>query len=157
MSFLETIGAILVALIVLAGAALGLQKAFTGVKLNDTEQNLIVLRMQTQQLFSGSPGYTGLDNTMALNAGLVPKQFVKGTELVNPFGGTITLAASSDGSSFTITLTGVPREESTKLATFQADAWLGVSVNGTDVTGGSVSDIQSACSSSNNTIIFAAR
>ena len=157
MSFLETIGAILVALIVLAGAALGLQKAFSGVKLNDTEQNLIVLRMQTQQLFSGSPGYTGLDNSMALNAGLVPKQFVKGTELVNPFGGTITLAASSDASSFTITLTGVPREESTKLATFQSDAWLGVSVNGTDVTGGSVADIQAACSSSNNTIIFSAR
>ena len=53
MTLLETLGAILVGLIILAGAALGLNSAFSSSKLGETEQNLITLRMQVQQMFSG--------------------------------------------------------------------------------------------------------
>jgi type II secretory pathway pseudopilin PulG len=157
MTLLETLGAILVGLIILAGAALGLNAAFSNSKLGETEQNLITMRMQIQQMFSGSSDYTGLDNELALKAGLVPKPFIKGSSIRNSFGGDITLAPVTGSSAFSITLTSIPQDECTKLAKFQTDAWLSVNVNGTDTTGGSVADIVTACSSSNNTITFTAR
>lgn len=157
MSLLETLGAILVGLIILAGAALGLNSAFSSSKLGETEQNLITLRMQIQHMFSGSNDFSGLDNDLALSAGLVPKPFVKGTDLRNPFGGTITLAPVSGTSAFSISLTQIPQDECSKLAKFQTDAWLAVDVNGSNVTGGDVSDIVTACSGSSNTITFTAR
>ncbi|WP_027191463.1 type 4 pilus major pilin [Fundidesulfovibrio putealis] len=157
MTLLETLGAILVGLIILAGAALGLNSAFSSSKLGETEQNLITLRMQVQQMFSGSSDYTGLDNALALQAGLVPKPFIKGSSLRNSFGGDITLAPVNGTSAFSITLTSIPQDECTKLAKFQTDAWLSVNVNGTDVTGGTVADIVAACASVTNTITFTAR
>lgn len=157
MTLLETLGAILVGLIILAGAALGLNAAFSNSKLGETEQNLITMRMQIQQMFSGSSDYTGLDNELALQAGLVPKPFIKGSSIRNSFGGDITLAPVTGSSAFSITLTSIPQDECTKLAKFQTDAWLSVNVNGTDTTGGSVAEIVTACSSSSNTITFTAR
>lgn len=157
MTLLETLGAILVGLIILAGAALGLNSAFSSSKLGETEQNLITLRMQVQQMFSGSSDYSDLDNALALQAGLVPKPFVKGSSIRNAFGGDITLSPVSGTSAFSITLTSIPQDECTKLAKFQTDAWLSVTVNGTDVTGSGVADIVAACASSSNTIVFTAR
>jgi hypothetical protein len=92
MTLLETLGAILVGLIILAGAALGLNAAFSSSKLGETEQNLVTLRMQIQHMFSGAADYSGLDNSLALKAGVVPKSFIKGELLKNAFGGDITLA-----------------------------------------------------------------
>lgn len=157
MTLLETLGAILVGLIVLAGAALGLNSAFSSSKLSETEQNLITMRMEIQHMFSGSSDFTGLDNTLALQAGLVPKPFIKGSELRNPFGGSITLAPVSGSSSFSISLTQIPQDECSKLAKFQTDAWLSVDVNGSDVTGGDVATVVNACSSDSNSITFTAR
>ncbi|EHJ48816.1 PilS domain-containing protein [Solidesulfovibrio carbinoliphilus subsp. oakridgensis] len=159
MTLLETLGAILVGLIVLAGAALGLNAAFSSSKLGETEQNLVTLRMQVQHMFSGNADYAGLDNALALKAGVVPKSFIKGEYLKNAFGGEITLAPVSTDAGFSIELTSIPQEECTKLAKFQTDAWLGVDVNGHEVNRLSdtvVSDIVGFCEDS-NTILFTAR
>ena len=103
-------------------AALGINSAFSSSKLGDTEQNLLSMRMQVQQMFAGSADYASLDNSLALNAGLVPKAFIKGSSLKNPFGGDITLAPDSSNAAFTIELTNIPKEECSKLAKFQSDA-----------------------------------
>ncbi len=159
MTLLETLGAILVGLIILAGAALGLNAAFSSSKLGETEQNLVTLRMQIQHMFSGAADYSGLDNSLALKAGVVPKSFIKGESLKNAFGGDITLVPVTADAAFSIELTTIPQEECTKLAKFQTDAWLGVDVNGHAVDRLSstvVSDIVSYCEE-NNTILFTAR
>ncbi|MGE4293565.1 MAG: type 4 pilus major pilin [Desulfovibrio sp.] len=159
MTLLETLGAILVGLIILAGAALGLNSAFSSSKLSETEQNLVTLRMQIQHMFSGSSDFTGLDNDLALKAGVVPKSFIKGNVMKNAFGGEITLAPVTADAAFSIELTSIPQEECTKLAKFQTDAWLGVTVNGNEIDRLSdtlVTDIVSSCEDS-NTILFTAR
>ena len=159
MTLLETLGAILVGLIVLAGAALGLSGAFSSSKLGETEQNLVTLRMQVQHMFSGSADYSGLDNALALKAGVVPKSFIKGEYLKNAFGGDITLAPVTADAAFSIELTTIPQEECTKLAKFQTDAWLAVDVNGHAVdrlSDSIVTDIVSYCADTNN-ILFTAR
>ncbi|MBF0515095.1 MAG: pilus assembly protein PilS, partial [Desulfovibrionaceae bacterium] len=147
---------VLIGLVILAGAAAGVNAGYNHAKLSNMEQNIISLRMNIQQLFSGASDYTGLTNTVAQAAGCVPQQFVKGSNLQNPYGGAITLAAGASNT-YTISVDGIPNAACTKLSLFQSDAWTSVSVNGTDVSGGSVASVASACNSSSNSIIFTAR
>ena len=76
MSILETVGALIVGLLLIAAAAFGLYSAFGKSNVATTEQNLVLLRMQTQQLFFGT-NYDNLDNDVAMSAGIVPKAFIK--------------------------------------------------------------------------------
>jgi hypothetical protein len=115
--------------------------------------------MQIQHMFSGAADYTGLDNDLAIKAGVVPASFIKGSVLKNPFGGDVTLTPVTEDAAFSIALTSIPQEECTKLAKFQADAWLGISVNGNEVDRLSstlVTDVVSYCEE-DNTISFTAR
>ena len=152
-TLMDVLGGLLVGLIVIAGVAVMMQNATSKSKLSTIEQNLAVLRMQTQQMFSGQSDYTGLNNALAINAGLAPKVFVKGTSLVHGWNGSITLAPDSD--SFSITMTGIPAAECTQLALFQTEEWTSVTVNGGTVT--DVASASSACSGSSNTIVYVAR
>lgn len=156
MTLFENIGAILVGLILLSLAAWGLTTAFDAMKLSETEQGLTMIRMQTQHLFNGTD-YTGLDNDVAISAGIAPATFLKGNRLINSWGGDVTLAPITDEASFSIELTLVPRSECTKLARFQSSAWRGIEANGTDVTEGTVADVANACTSSQNTLLFTSR
>lgn len=157
MSILEAIGVLLIALVVIGGAAYGLNSAFSKSKVANTQQDLVTTRMQIQQLFSGSTNYSGLDNVVAINAGVVPKNMVKGTDLKNAWGGNITIASEDTNASFTITLLQIPKDECTQLAKFQLDAWLSVVVNGSLVNAtDSIANIVSNCSTS-NTLVYEAR
>lgn len=156
MSILEVIGGLLIGLVILGGAAWGLSSAFSKSKVASTEQNLVTVRMQTQQMFAGATDYSGLDNALAIKAGLVPKDFIRGSDLKNAWGGNITLEGAANAS-FTITFTQIPQDECTQLGKFQRDAWLGVSINGNDVaTTATVADIVNFCTAS-NTIVYEAR
>ena len=102
MSILETVGALIVGLLLISAAAFGLYSAFGKSNVATTEQNLVLLRMQTQQLFFGT-NYDNLDNDVAMNAGIVPKSFIKGDSMKNAWGGDITLANDADNGQFSIT------------------------------------------------------
>lgn len=157
MNMLETIGVILIALVVIAGAAYNLNSAFSKTKVASTQQDLVTTRMQIQQLFSGSTNYSGLTNEVAINASVVPKNMVKGTDLKNAWGGNITINNEDANASFTIALSQIPKDECTQLAKFQLDAWLSVKVNDTlvDATD-SIASIVGNCSAKNN-IVYEAR
>jgi hypothetical protein len=116
------------------------------------------MRMQIQHMFSGSADYTGLDNALAIKAGLVPKPFIKGDALKNAFGGDITLTPVVGSAAFSIKLTNIPQDECTKLARFQTDAWLSIDVNGNtiDRLNATVADIVNNCTDT-NIITFTAR
>lgn len=157
MNMMEVLGAILIGLVIIAGAAVGLNSAFSKSKVASTQQDIVTMRMQIQQLFSGSSDYSGLDNATAIKAGVVPKSFIKGNDLKNAWGGQISLSTDAANASFKISLDTIPQDECTQLAKFQPDAWLSVDVNGAAVEGASdIATIVGACAAA-NTITYEAR
>ena len=137
MSILETVGALIVGLLLIAAAAFGLYSAFGKSNVATTEQNLVLLRMQTQQLFFGT-NYDNLDNDVAMNAGIVPKSFIKGDSMKNAWGD------------------NVPQDACMQLARFQPDSWESISVNGSVVDPTDVGAIAGACTAASS-LIFTAR
>lgn len=152
---LGVLGGLLVGLIILSGAASDLNSAFSKNNIANTQQNLVTLRMQTQQFFSGT-NYEGLTNDVAVKAGIVPESFIKGNVLRNAWGGDLELSANAANGMFNIELTNIPQEDCTQLARFQADSWAGVSVNGADIDPSDAVAVTDACGS-NNTLTYTAR
>lgn len=149
-----TIGVVLISLGIIAGLLFLL---FGASKQLDAQQGLSTLRMNVQQMFTSSNNYEGIDDALAIKAGLIPKKMIRGNGLVNPWGGAITLAEGDDPSTFTITITAIPQEACTKLAAFQLENWHHIEVNGTAIgRQSSIVDAADACQES-NTIIYTAR
>lgn len=157
MNSMEMLCVLLVTLVVIAGAAVYLNSGFSKSKVVSLEQGIVTMRMQIQQVFSASPDYSGLDNATAIKAGVVPKSLVKGNDLKTPWGGEINLSTNDANGSFTIELSGIPQDECTQLANFQADVWLSVQVNGNVLdSDNTVADIVNSCTTT-NTIAYEAR
>lgn len=157
MNMMEVLGALLIGLIIIAASAVYLNSGFSKSKVASLEQDIVTVRMQIQQLFSGSSDYSGLDNDTAVKAGVVPKSLVKGNDLKTPWGGEINLTTNDANGSFKIELSGIPQDECTQLAKFQTDAWLSVEVNGNALeSDNTVADIVNSCTT-NNTIAYEAR
>lgn len=155
MSILEVVGAIIIGLLLIAAAAFGLNSAFGKSNVATTEQNLVLLRMQTQQLFFGT-NYENLDNDVAMSAGIVPEAFMKGDSMRNAWGGDVTLASDADNGQFSITLDNVPQAACMQLARFQPDSWESISVNGTVVDPSDFAAISGACTDASS-LVFTAR
>lgn len=134
MTLMETMGVILIGLLLMAGAAFMFASLLSSNKLAEMEQTITMVRMQTQQMFASSQDYSGLDNALAIKSGLAPKKMVKGTNIVNSWGGNITMGVGDDTGTFTVQVDTIPHEECTKLATYQLDSWWTVDVNGTEIT-----------------------
>lgn len=155
MSILETVGALIVGLLVIGAAAFGLYSAFGKNNVATMEQNLVLFRMQTQQFGFGT-NYDNLDNSVAMDAGIVPNAFVKGNSLKNAWGGDVNLSSDSSDGTFTIEMESIPQDACIQLARFQPDSWESVSINGSDVDPSDISAISSSCGST-NTLAFTAR
>ncbi len=153
---LGALGALLVGIIVLGGAAGGMYSAFSKSNIANTEEAVILLRMQIQQFFNGT-NYDGLTNDVAMKAGIVPSSLIRGNNMRNAWGGDVTLSSDTSTGQFTIELTQVPQEECTQLARFQADAWAAVTVNGSEVNATDPAGITSTCSGKTNTVAYTAR
>lgn len=154
---IESMGSMLFYLIMIAGAAVLVGVLLSGGKLSETQQGLSSMRMQAQQLYTGSIDYTGLDNALALKTGIVPKRFRRGDSMFTPWGGAITIATGSDVGTFTIQLEGIPQEDCAKMGTYQSDSWDSVSINGNSLDKlSSVATAGAACATS-NTIIYTSR
>ena len=156
MSILETVGAIIVGLLLIGAAAFGLYSAFGKSNVATMEQNLVLLSMQTQQFFFGT-NYDNLDNEVAIKAGIVPKAFLKGDTLKNSWGGDVTLSSDTSNGSFTVEMDNIPQDACIQLARFQPDSWEAVSVNGAEIDATDVAGIADACSQATNTLAFTAR
>lgn len=155
MSILETVGALIVGLLLIGAAAFGLYSAFGKVNVGTVEQNLVLLRMQTQQFFFGT-NYDNLDNDVAIKAGIVPKAFLKGESLKNAWGGDITLTGDSSSGTFSIEMDSIPQDACIQLARFQPDSWENVAVNGSEIDPTDVAAISGSCAD-DNTLTFTAR
>ena len=108
-------------------------------------------------LYQGSNDYSDLTNKIVQSAGLVDKRFVKDDTLITPWNSatnasTITIAPSdNDSSQFTISLSGLPVKDCTKLgSTFLQNDGVSVSANGTSTTTGGA--LAQACATSPATL-----
>ncbi|MDR2893675.1 MAG: pilus assembly protein PilS [Deltaproteobacteria bacterium] len=143
--------------LVMLGVVAGLISfVFSGSKAGQMQQALSTIPMQIQGLYSGSSSYSGLDNALAVKAGVVPKKLMNGDNIQTPWGGDITISATANGT-FTIALEEVDEDDCTKLAVYQMDVWESVKVNTSSFDGlSTVSDIIGACGDS-NTITYESR
>ncbi|ART61497.1 hypothetical protein CBP36_21255 (plasmid) [Acidovorax carolinensis] len=155
----EILGALfknLVALIGVAAVALILYSVFGASKTSSALNDLTQLQTNTQALYSTQSSFTSLTNDVVVKGGLAPTGMVNGTNLVNPWSGTVTVKVNAtDSTRFDVTHTKVPAEACAKMAT-NTPAIVQISVNGTNkplpIDAGVA--VSSCNDPTNNTMIF---
>ncbi|WP_432737318.1 type 4 pilus major pilin [Maridesulfovibrio sp. FT414] len=156
MTLLETIGALLIGLIVLGGSGYMLSKGIDNDKIAKAEQNLSTFRLDVKNLYQGEPDFAGLTTDIAVTNEAVPDGMIKSSgEVRNVWNGAVAVAAGTDPTTFTITHNSVPEYACVKLATFQAGSWVSVTVNGVEIdqASGMVAAITEQLADT-NTIVF---
>lgn len=131
--------------------------------------NIATIQAGVKALYTSASSFTGLTNTVAVQAKIFPDNMLSGTgntaKPINAFKGNVMLAAaatgpsSAAGSSFTITYSNVPAAECVKIATAAAGNFY-IATVGTKVVkaAGGMLDVAataSACSNAtSNTLVF---
>lgn len=98
-------------------------------KANTTVSQLAQVQSSVQALYTTQPSFGTLSNSVAINANLVPREMVSGTNLVNAWNGSVTLSPESSNAQFSVTQSSVPKAACIKVAT-SAGAYLGLQING---------------------------
>lgn len=139
-------------------------KAQSAQRATAEAKNIATIQAGVKTLYAGLASYTGLNNTAALGAKVFPDIMISGTgtsaTVLNSFKGSVTLAPAATGpsgvagSSFTITYTGVPNNECTKIIATTAESFYMASVGSTTVkdSGGqlNIENASTACNATNN-------
>lgn len=136
--------------VILAGTSVLYNMYRSNSQINESAKGIAAIVGQVTGNFAGVSSYKALGtdgkkgNKIAVANGLIPENFIKsrGTsgddELMNPWGGTITLKTkTSDTSVFDIELTEVPKNACNKLIAYDPSIWLDIEVSGTNAPGGS--------------------
>lgn len=156
MTLFETLGALLLGLIVFGGSAYMVSKSIDNSKISTAEQNLSTFRLDLKQFYNGEPDFTGISTELAVKNNIVPGNMLKSSgEIRNAWNGEVEVAVGTDPTTFTISEKNVPKYACVKLATFQAGSWESLSVNGVEISqeSGMVKAISDQLSDS-NTIVF---
>ncbi|MBQ7650000.1 MAG: hypothetical protein IJS15_03525 [Victivallales bacterium] len=148
-NLLGTAGSVIVTLVILGVVAAGLYAAFSKINIANTQQNLVLLRMNVQQFFNGT-NYEGLTNEIAIKAGIMPVGFLRGTVTRNVWGGDVTLSPDSSTGQFSIELTKIPQSACTQLARFQTDSWDSIAINGAEIDPSDVEAVSESCAKTNS-------
>ena len=131
--------------------------------------NIATIQAGVKALYTSASSFTGLTNTVAVQAKIFPDNMLSGTgntaKPINPFKGNVTLAAaatgpsSAAGSSFTITYANVPAAECVKITIAAAGNFYTAKVGSKVVKAADgtldVAVTAAACNSAtNNTLVF---
>jgi type II secretory pathway pseudopilin PulG len=113
---------------IIAAATLVFSQTSSRQKLNDAQTQLNTLISGTRQYFAGFGTYAGLDNAVAINAGIVPRSMIPTPgqpNLRNPWSGEVRLESTqvnAPDDAFTITFRGLPNEICRNLLTINTSA-----------------------------------
>jgi type II secretory pathway pseudopilin PulG len=134
LTLIETLVAVLLGLIVLAGVFTIFATTLSGSKLSDAEQNLTTVVLNAKQLYSGQPNFSGLSNSIAYKASVFPTNMAtSATDITNKWHGQVTIKANANPRLFDVTYEKVPQSECIKLASFQYGQWSALKINGTTI------------------------
>lgn len=137
-TLLETLGALLIGLIVLGSVGLMIAKAIENNKLSTAQQNLSTFRLEIKQLYTGEPDFTGLTTEIAVKNEVVPDGMIKSDDNVrNVWNGPVSVATGTKTTTFTLTYEDIPKYALVKMASFQSGSWEKVDVNGVEIDQGS--------------------
>lgn len=137
-TLVELLIGIVVIGLVIAGIMIAAQKVFVGNETNRAATSVATLASNVKGYYD-TPSYAGLTNTVVIDANLAPQNMVSGANLVNEWGGTVTVVPATLGAvannAISITYTDIPTEACAKLSTQTATNFDQVSIDdGTTVT-----------------------
>ncbi len=136
LTLVETLIAVVIGIIILAGAFIVAGQVLTNNRLSNTETDIASLESGIKQLYSGQGSYNGLVNSIAQNAGIFPESMIGTGTPVDAWQGAVTLEPGTSisaafGGDFAIQFAAVSQSACIKLATFQYGSWPEFSINGT--------------------------
>ena len=116
-SMIEMLGVLAIVGVLSVGGIAGYSKAMNKFKTNKAIDQVNMISTNIRTLFSSQRNYSGLNNKLAVKAGLIPGEMYDTTQastsvLTNAFGGSVdvrTAQTSSDtNGAYTITFHGIP-------------------------------------------------
>lgn len=110
---------------------------------------------QVQATYLSHPSYSGLSSTVVINGKLAPATMISGSNLVNPWGGVVTVAANSANNAFfDTTEPSVPSDACVKMATSISNLGA-LTINGTSVAlPADPSVVTTNCTGTSNSLVF---
>lgn len=142
--------ALIIGLIALA-SAFGLYRSMK----SDTDSqaamtNLSYVAEKVAYQFGSESNFSGLSNSVVVNAGLVPEDWVQGSSIVSGWGA-VTLTPGTPNTTFNITLANVPRDACNALGVFRKGSWSGLRIGATTIpqTGNIAATVSTACGDTN--------
>ncbi len=130
-SMVEMLGVLAIIGVLSAGGLAGYSKAMFKHKMNTTIDQITMIVTNIRTLYGTQGNYAGLDNGMAIKAGIIPNAmytansagtYASNASLVNPFkgGATIATAEAKSGladTAFIVTYSNLPSEACVQIAT----------------------------------------
>ncbi|EAS2249968.1 prepilin-type N-terminal cleavage/methylation domain-containing protein [Salmonella enterica subsp. enterica serovar Richmond] len=157
-TLIEAMVVMIVGVMVLAGAAAGINKLFVANNVSTEAQNIQSIAANMKTVASSEGGYDSIaSNKEAIDLHVFPTNMkINGTDVRNVWGGSVTVAGTAD--SYTLTYPSVPAEECIQIASKLRNAsWDSVATapdtaSGSDATANTgitptttLADIQTAC------------
>ncbi|MHB8408963.1 MAG: type 4 pilus major pilin [Acidiferrobacterales bacterium] len=131
MPFMMIFALVVIALIVVGGIYGGHLLMASGTS-STTAQEVAEITANVQSLYSNQSSFATLTNQVAITDKAVPENMVQGTNIVNPYGGQVTLGPDATyNNAFDITEGGLDGGACSSLAT--GETAYGVEINGTQV------------------------
>ena len=140
-SMVEMLGVLAIIGVLSVGGISGYSKAMAKFKLTKAQDQLTMMIMNIRTAYATSPGYPGLDNSLAADYKLVSQEMVVsqgGSSLISAFGGAVVVKAvqGADGTAngaFSITFQGLGKDACTSLASsdWGTDGLAGIMVKST--------------------------
>ena len=124
-SMVEMLGVLAIIGVLSVGGISGYSKAMAKYKLTKAQDQMAMLLINIRTAFSGSPSYSGLNNSTAVQLNIVPADMLPGglgvsvsaaSGIVNAFSGSVVIATAENGQHFKITFNGLGKETCTSLA-----------------------------------------
>lgn len=161
-SMIEMLGVLAIVGVLSVGGIAGYSKAMNKFKTNKAIDQVNMISTNIRTLFSSQRDYTGLNNTVAVNAGLVPGEMYtqsanigSASGISNAYGGAVKIKATANNKAYYILFEGVPASACSAFVTTDWGAEAGTGLlavaAGSAVSAATVSSIESVASANTST------
>lgn len=151
-SMFEMLGVLSIIGVLSVGGLTGYSKMMTQHKIDTSMQQINIIAAKLSAVGSQTSSYGGLDNASAIKFGAIPSDAMQnGSDLRNPFGGTITISSSflledkQDTQAYAIMYSGLPEEACLALASTNWNNSKSSSLLGIGIGSSAVNNIYQGC------------
>lgn len=142
-SMVEMLGVLAIIGVLSIGGISGYSKAMAKYRINKTLDQISTLVMNIRTLYASAVNYSGLNNGVAVQMGIIPRDMLQAargstvasnTTIINVYGGQIKLTAGgTDDRNFYVTYSGLPMEACVSIATADWGSQAGSGLQSIDV------------------------